>query len=61
MVVGNKNTVTRAISKKLDRQLKAIQKEMIKEESMKRKPKPVYFIDVTSKVEVKRKWIIRKV
>ncbi|MDH4127275.1 MAG: hypothetical protein OEV44_00865 [Spirochaetota bacterium] len=55
MVVGNKNTVIRAISKKLDRQLKVIQREMQKEESIKIKPKHISFIAVTSKIEVKRR------
>ena len=55
MVVGNKNTVIRAISIKLDKQLKSIQKQLQKEESLKRKPKHISFISVTSIIEVKRK------
>ena len=55
MTVGNKNTIRRAISKKLDRQILSIQKEMQKEEDKKRKPKKISFISATTKIEVKKK------
>lgn len=55
MVVGNKNTVRRAISLKLDKQIKSLQKQLQKEENLKRKPKKISYISITSKIEVKKK------